>query len=310
MNPVVSVVIATYNCGRFLASAVDSVLAQTLHEVEVIVVDDGSTDDTAEIMRPYVHHSRVRFFRQENRGPAAARNRGIQRACAPLVAFLDADDVWLPEKLECQVPRFAADPMIAVVYSRRLRIDEKGHVLNTEQPPLYRGDILRPLFLNNFICLSSTVVRREALDRSGLFNERIRRPSCEDYDLWLRLALNYRFDYVDEPHVLYRTACTHNASRSEARLRTAMTVMRRFLHDEGARHHLGSATVRRAWAETYAHLGLFVRERSRLAALGCYWKSLAAVPGYAPAWKGAVSALLPERARRRLRRALRRPKLA
>ena len=310
MNPVVSVVTATYNCARFLARAVDSVLAQTLREVELIVVDDGSTDATPAIMRRYRDDPRVCHSRQENRGPAAARNSGIRRARAPLVAFLDADDVWLPEKLERQVPRFAADPNVAVVYARRLRIDEEGCPLSAEQPSLCRGDVLRPLFLKNFICLSSAVVRREALDWSGLFDERILRPSCEDYDLWLRLARDYRFDYVDEPLVLYRTACALDASRAEARLRTAMAVMSRFLDDKGTRYRLGPATVRRAWAETYAHLGLFVRERSRLAALGCFCKSLAAAPGYALAWKGGLTTLLPEMARRGLRRALGRPKLA
>ena len=307
MRPAVSAVIATYNCGRFLAAAVDSVLSQTMRELEAIVVDDGSSDDTPHVMQRYRHEPRVRYHRGENRGPAAARNIGIHMARAQWVAFLDADDVWLPEKLERQIALFTADPALAVAYARRLRMDDQGRHLETEQPPLYRGNVLQPLFLNNFICLSSAVVRRVALDRSGLFDERITRPSCEDFGLWLRLARDHRFDYVDEPLVLYRTGCGHNALRAEARLRTALMVMRRFLDEEGGRQYLDPALVHRAWAETYSHLGLFVRERSPLAAMGCFCKSLAAAPGYGLAWKGLASALLPEMARRCLRRCLGRP---
>jgi len=307
MSPAVSAVIATYNHGRFLAGAVDSVLQQTFRDVEAIVVDDGSSDDTPRVMRRYRADPRVHYHREENRGPAAARNTGIRMARAPLVAFLDADDLWLPAKLEQQVRLFAAEPAPAVVYARRLLVDEAGRPLDYDQPALRRGDVLRELFLTNFICLSSAVARRAALERAGLFDEQIKLASSEDYDLWLRLARDHAFDYVDKPLVLYRTGRAPAACRSEARLWTALAVMRRFLDDKGGRQRLGGRLVRRAWAETYAHLGLFVRSRSRVGALGCYGKALAAAPGYVPAWKGLVSTLLPEAARRCLRRALGRP---
>jgi glycosyltransferase involved in cell wall biosynthesis len=307
VNPVVSTVIATYNHGRYLASALDSVLNQTVRDVEAIVVDDGSTDDTPEVMRRYKRELRVRYHRGENRGPAAARNAGIAMARAPLLAFLDADDLWLPAKLERQVSLIAADPAIAVVYARRLLLDDADRLLTYDQPELYRGDVLQQLFLTNFICLSSALVRRDSLKRCGLFDERIKGASCEDYDLWLRLARDYRFDYVDEPLVFYRTGCGLDAARCEARLRTALAVMHRFLNEHGGRTRLDPKLVRRAWAETYAHLGLFARDRSRLAALGWFCKSLVAIPGYALAWKGLASALLPEAARRCVRRALGRP---
>jgi glycosyltransferase involved in cell wall biosynthesis len=307
MKPAVSAVIATYNSSRFLPAAVDSVLGQTMRDVEAIVVDDGSSDDTPQVMQRYRDDRRVRYYRQENRGPAAARNLGIRRARARLVAFLDADDIWLPQKLERQVPLFRDGPGLAVVYARRLRIDEQGRLLQTEQPELFRDDILPRLFVDNCICLSSAVVARAALEWSGLFDERIRWPSCEDYGLWLRLARDYRFDYVDEPLVLYRMASGSDALRSEARLRTVLTVMGRFLDEEGGRRCLDEGTVRRAWAETYAHLGLFVRERAPLAAFGWFCKALAAAPAYGHAWKGLASTLLPEVARRYVRRALGRP---
>jgi glycosyltransferase involved in cell wall biosynthesis len=298
VNPDVSVVIATYNQARFLPAALDSALGQTLCDLEVIVVDDGSTDETPLVLQRYSRESRVRVEHIANSGPAAARNRGLRWARAPLVAFLDSDDVWLPEKLERQVVLFASHPAPAVVYARRKLLDAAGNVRPYKAPPLFRGEVLPQLFLTNFICLSSAVVRRDALERCGGFDERIRSASCEDYQLWLRLARDYPFDYVDESLVLYRSEGKPAAARSEARLRTALTVMRRFLNESGGREQLPSRLVRRAWAETYAHLGHFVRERSRLAALGCYGRALAVAPGYGRAWRGLAGTLLPEPVRR------------
>jgi glycosyltransferase involved in cell wall biosynthesis len=300
-------VIATYNYGRYLGDAVESVRSQTFRDLEVIVVDDGSTDDTPKVMNRYRDDSRVRYHRAENRGPAAARNTGIRMARGTMIAFLDADDQWLPSKLDRQVRLLEADAGVAVVYARRLLVDEAGRGLAYQQPDLHRGDVLQQLFLSNFICLSSAVVRRDALVRAGLFDERIKLASAEDYDLWLRLAQEFRFDYVDEPLVLYRTGRSPAARRVEARLAAALEVMRRFLTERGGRHLLDAGLVRLSWAETCAHLGLAARERSRLAALHWYCKALGTSPGLLVAWKGLASLFLPEVGRRCLRRTLGRP---
>src|SRR5262249_1079361 len=109
MTPAVSVVIATHNYARYLRAAVASALPQTFRDLEVMVVDDGSTDDTPAVTAPYLRDARVRYYRMERLGQPRAKNRGIQLAQAPLIAFLDADDVWLPTKLDRQMPLFAAD---------------------------------------------------------------------------------------------------------------------------------------------------------------------------------------------------------
>src|SRR5262249_24707847 len=139
MTPAVSVVVATYNFGRYLAGALDSVLTQTMSDFEIIVVDDGSTDGTKQVMASYLAHPRIRYHRIDHCGQQAAKNTGIGVSRAPLVAFLDADDLWLPNKLEKQVAVFAADPSLAVVYSRRILIDEQGRSLQYSQPELPRG---------------------------------------------------------------------------------------------------------------------------------------------------------------------------
>src|SRR4051794_36269759 len=120
-NPLVSVVIPAFNRAFILPEALDSVLAQTFKDFELIVVDDGSTDDTEEVLRPYVERRGVRFLPQANQGPAAARNRGIEAARGKYVAFLDSDDLWLPIKLSVQIPRMEAHPEAVMSY---------GNVLN------------------------------------------------------------------------------------------------------------------------------------------------------------------------------------
>src|SRR5262249_20149858 len=120
MTPAVSVVVATFNYGRYLAGALDSALAQTTSDLEIIVVDDGSTDETQLVIKPYLENPRIRYHGTDHRGQPAAKNVGVRLARASLVAFLDADDLWLPTKLEKQLALFSADPALAVVYSRRI----------------------------------------------------------------------------------------------------------------------------------------------------------------------------------------------
>ena len=305
MKPAVSVIMATRNYGRFLPTAVESVLGQTFADLEFVIVDDGSTDDTSSVVRPYLVDQRVRYTRISHCGAAAARNIGIRLARAPLLAFLDGDDVWMPAKLTRQLALFQADPDLGVVYTRRWPIDEQGRFLEYQQPSLYRGQVLEVLFHTNFVCFSSALVRRAVFDDVGFFDENL--SLAIDYDLWLRVALSYRFDYVDEPLTFYRTGHPSLSCRTEQRLVTATHIMRRFLDEWGGRQVLDPGVIRRAEAETYCHLGLARRGRSRWAALPCYLRSLLLAPAYGPSWKGLVSLPLPESLRRCLRRILGRP---
>ena len=305
MTPSVSVVIPTHNHGRFLPHALTSALGQTAPPREVLVIDDGSTDDTAAVVRPFLADPRVCYERTDHLGPAAAKNVGVRMARAPFVAFLDADDVWLPSKLERQLAVFAAAPDVGVVYTRRLLIDEHGRELEYRQPPLHRGRVLNTLFKVNFICCSSAVVRAAVFENVGLFDEGL--PLAIDYDLWLRVALHHGFDYVDEPLVLYRTGHASLSRRALERMNTVQHIVRRFVREHGTEAGLDLAVVRHALAETCCHRALALRESSRLEALAWYVRALAEAPGYAPAWRGLASLPLPETVRRGLRRALGRP---
>jgi glycosyltransferase involved in cell wall biosynthesis len=305
MNPTVSVVIATYNCAQYLPAALESATRQTFTSLEVVVVDDGSTDQTALAVRPFLADRRVHYHRIKHAGVAAAKNVGVRLSRAPLVAFLDADDVWMPTKLARQVALFRADPELGVAHTRRWLIDEQGRRLEYEQPTFFRGRVLRDLFRTNFVCFSSAMVRRAVLDAAGLFDESL--PLSVDYDLWLRVALRYRFDHLDEPLVEYRTGHANLSSRTEERLTTVLRIMRRFLDEQGGRAALDPATIRHAEAETCYHIGLVRRPVSRVAALPWYLRALRVAPGYGPAWRGLLTLPLPEAVRRLLRRALGRP---
>jgi len=305
MTPRVSTIMATYNYGQYLAGAIESALVQTYSDHELVIVDDGSTDDTPQVIASYRDNPRVRYFRTDHVGQPAAKNYGIGQAQGELIAFLDADDLWQPEKLARQLPLFDASPDVGVVYSRFEMIDSQGALLAYDQPELYRGDVLAQMFRQNFVGFSTCVVRRAVFEDVGKFNERI--PMAIDYELWLRVARKWRFDYVDAPLLLYRTGHANLSQRSEERLQIALEIMDRFVASVGDDPRLSQPAIRQAYAETYCTLGLVRRERSRQAAAAALCRAIAWQPTALKPWRELGAALLPESARRGMRRLLGRP---
>ncbi|OGV63250.1 MAG: hypothetical protein A3K19_12980 [Lentisphaerae bacterium RIFOXYB12_FULL_65_16] len=196
----VSVVIPCYNAAAFIGEAVGSALMQTMRDLEVIVVDDGSTDDTADIVRG-IDDARVQYIFQENASQAMARNAGIGVARGEFVAFLDADDRWYPEKLAKQMPLFTT-PDVGLVCCQFDIADPEGTVVTRGRQRLHRGRVLAQLLLDNFVCCSSVVVRSSLLHGEHRF--RAGRKGVEDWDLWLRLAMRSQFDFVEEALLGYR----------------------------------------------------------------------------------------------------------
>ncbi len=284
MQPTISVVIATYNYGRYLAGAIASVLGQTFTDYEVIVVDDGSTDDTESVIRPYLSDSRIRYLRTEHVGQPAAKNAGIRDGTGRYVAFLDADDVWLPTKLEKQVAVFErSDPELGVVYCRRGFIDPDGREFTRDQRTPRRGDVLAPIFHRPFICFSSSVIRRDVLEEVGHFDESI--PMSIDYDLWLRIALRYHFDFVDEPLVLYRTGHANLSTRLSERIWCVRKIIYRFLDELGGRDRLDPAFVRMVLAEHCCDIAAAAGQGRPLFRFYWYLRALGYRPHHAPAWR-------------------------
>jgi glycosyltransferase involved in cell wall biosynthesis len=305
MSPKVSVLVATFNCGKFLKETLQSVQGQTWCDYEVVIIDDGSTDETEAVVRTFIPDGRFRYYRTEHRGQSAAKNLSIKMSRAPLLAFLDADDVWMPDKLQRQLQLLNERPDVGVVYARREMIDEDGRHLPYQQPPLYRGNILQRIFLDNFICFSSVMVRRSVFDQVGTFDEGI--PLAVDYELWLRVASNFLFDYVDAALIKYRTGHANLSRRAEERLLIVIDVMRRFLFEQGGKRLVPRKVIARAQAETRYHLALLKRDQSVLTAGSWLLRALYYSPTYLPAWKGMVSILFPERGRRFVRQFMGRP---
>lgn len=224
----VSVVIPVFNEAATIRDIVQKVRAIRL-EKEIIVVDDGSTDDTSNVVKRYLAHRRLRYVRQPNGGQASAKNLGVRLAAGEYVAFLDADDVWTPDKLEKQMPLFASRPEVGIVFARSMRIDRDGEPRGEPGLRLQRGRVTRQLFVENFIPFSSSVVRRRCFDTVGMFDERL--AMAIDYDLWLKVSLRYQVDYCDEVLVRYRTGHGHMSDDVDTRIRCASLVARRFVRE-------------------------------------------------------------------------------
>lgn len=196
MPPLISVIIPAYNAERFVGQAIQSVLAQTCQPHEIIVVDDGSTDKTKDVLESFQDH--IHYVFQQNKGPSAARNAGIQMAQGELICFLDADDLWTPEKLEVQLAFMQAYPEIEMVFSDHEEFNEEGIVLASylgekrkafQSFPIGIGPIdhaFGKLVIENFISTPTVMLRKSCLEKTGVFDEEIR--SVEDRDLWMRIS--------------------------------------------------------------------------------------------------------------------------
>ncbi len=208
MSPLVSVIIPTYNRQNFLKEALDSVLAQTYRPLEIIVVDDGSTDGTPWIIPRYP----VKYVRGPRQGVAAARNRGILLSRGDFIAFLDSDDLWKPQKIRQQIDFFERNPEAVAVQTEEIWI-RKGKRVNPRRrhrkPSGFFFDRALELCL---VSPSGVMLRRKALFEIGLFDERF--PVCEDYELWLRLAARYPVFLIEEPLVIKRGGHEDQLSRT------------------------------------------------------------------------------------------------
>ncbi len=221
----VSVVIPTYNYGHFVTGAVESALAQTYTDREVIVVDDGSTDDTRDRLAPF--EGRIRYIHQENRGLSAARNTGIRAARSPLIAFLDSDDLWHPEKLAVQARYIEGHPEVALLASDHLDMhtSEIGRVdwppVDATQPVGAHAVSFEELVVGSRFGACGVVARRSCFDAVGLFDETLR--SAEDVDMWIRIASRFPVAKLEFPLWVYRH---HGASMHQATARMELNTLK------------------------------------------------------------------------------------
>lgn len=211
INLPISVIIPTYNCAQYLPITIKSVIEQTYQDWEIIIIDDGSTDNTVEVVKPYLFYNNIHFIRQHNQGPAAARNLGIAKATGKYVAFLDADDLWDKRKLELQLA-FASESNTGIVLSSIIRFQDspsESNCYGLTEPPQYINAInyfesivnIDDRHMANFC---TALIPKTALIDIGCYDTSL--TTAEDWDLWLRLASTqkYRFINILQPLVYYR----------------------------------------------------------------------------------------------------------
>jgi len=299
MTPAVSVIVPTYNHGRYILEALDSVFGQTFRDFEVIVVNDGSPDDTAEVLRPLAEAGKIRYFEQPNGGQAAARNRGLREARGEFIAYLDDDDLWPPDKLEWQVEALRAGGDLLVVYGRVAFLGQEA----AESPgaeTTSTGMIHEDLCAGNRICSpGQTLIRTESLRAVDGFDAAIR--GTDDWDLWLRLSEKGPFQYSSRLALVYRLH-ENNASRNRwSMYRNLMRVVRKHFgyrwnckHRE--RHRLATAWVKYAVVNVYLDdVGELRRDGRSMQALKCILMAMFVDPVRVlrPAWRKLWRRLSP-----------------
>lgn len=263
-----SVVVPAYNARRTIAETLRSIQAQTVPEFEVIVVDDGSVDDTAEVVGPFLDDPRFRLLRQANAGLVGARNAGLRLARSDFVAFLDADDVWLPPLLERARQAFR-DPLVGLFHADALYVDGDGTVQGPVAVDRWRnpGQAWEKIFLRReHVVCPTNVVRRSALPEGG-FDERFNRLGAEDRDMWLTiLAAGWHHHYEDCVLAYYRRSPASMSSDAEKMLRARLLLV--------DKHGRDLAERRAALAAVWTSHGDEVRSARPLRALQSYARAL------------------------------------
>ncbi len=229
LTPAVSVCIPAYNRRDYLKETLLSVFAQTYKDYEIVIVDDGSTDGTEEMIKQLGRN--IRYHWQENAGDAAARNKLIELAAGKYISFLDSDDLLIPDALEHMVAVMKRESDPVIVYGSYLRIDQNGNVIGKGKIKHRSGFVTKYLFQATFVHSCGSMFPKNALEEAGGFDTSL--PVCSDYDLWLRLSLKYRFIALSEPTFKRRRHSGNLSSGSLQNRITEFEVLKRFYYEKG-----------------------------------------------------------------------------
>lgn len=240
--PTISVVVPAYNAGKTIQNTLESVLKQTFSDLELIVINDGSTDNTLEILDT-IQDPRIKIFSYENGGLPVARNRGISQSTGEFISFIDADDLWTPDKLELQLTALQNHPEAGVAYSWSVFMDDKGEYFHADDPIYYEGNVFAKLLLRNFITHGSNLlIRRQAIESVGNFDLTV--PPCADWDFYLRLAARWLFVVVPKPQIFYRQSSSSMSAKVEEMERCSLLVVEKaFQSAPQALQHLKSQSL-------------------------------------------------------------------
>jgi glycosyltransferase involved in cell wall biosynthesis len=223
--PTISIIVPVYNAQNTILETIASVRAQTFTDFESIVVDDGSSDRTLELLQN-IQDSRIKLVTYENGGVSVARNRGISLATSEYLAFIDADDLWTPDKLELQLAALQQHPSAGVAYSWTCFMERHGKFFHADNPVYFEGNIHAELLKTNFLLSGSNpLIRRDALASVGEFDPTL--THAEEWDLYLRLAAKYDFVVVPKTQILYRQTAGSASAKIEVMEKDALKVIER-----------------------------------------------------------------------------------
>lgn len=287
-KPKVSVIVTCYNYAKYLKGCLISILNQTFQDYELVIVNDGSTDNTDEVITNFLCNEKIRYINQQNTGQAVATNNGIIAAKGELIAFLDADDLWEPTKLEKQVDLFIRDS-IGVVYSGIKFMNEDGQSLDMKLTGKYytprSGYVTGALLFENFIPYSSTVVRKKCFEEFGMFNPEYKNGL--DWDLWLRISKEYEFTFVNECLLSYRIGHPGQLiSNVERSVQCSELILDRFLESNPG--IVPEKVKRKAMAYSFCSRGNRLRKIDRKRSTKFYLSALAKNPVEISAYVGLV----------------------
>jgi glycosyltransferase involved in cell wall biosynthesis len=258
----VDVIIPAYNAAKYLPDALESVISQTFDDWQILLVDDGSTDRTADVVAPFLDRfgSKIKFIQQENRGLPAARNAAIRVSTAEFLALLDADDVWLPCRLSESLKAFAERPKAGLAYGLVTHIDPEGRLGGTFEGNRRNaeGQIAPYIYMRKVELPCPTITfRRRCIDDVGIFDETMR--ATEDRDLWLRIALRYEVAFIPEVLAYYRVSPNSMSSDSQRMLKAQLHFIRKHYGSEGC----GLRSRQIAWARVYKQQAETLKRRNR-----------------------------------------------
>jgi glycosyltransferase involved in cell wall biosynthesis len=252
-STLISVIIPSFNRCRMVSQAIDSVLNQSFKDFELIVVDDGSTDATRDILD--VYRERIKVCYQPNRGVSSARNTGLRMAKGEWIAFLDSDDLWLPEKLSVQVNFFRNHPEALICQTEETWIRRDVRVNPKKKHKKPSGMIYEPSLGLCLVSPSAVMIKKELFHRVGLFDEDL--PACEDYDLWLRIACRFPIHLIDQPLILKRGGHDDQLSRSPCLDKYRIQSLQKMIQSDWLSEKQRNATQK------------ILREKCRIYANGC-----------------------------------------
>jgi len=283
--PLVSVIMPTFNRRDYLGEAVDSVISQSIGNWEWLIIDDGSSEDTEEFLRSSYSDSRISYYKQQNQGQSAARNKGISHSRGNFICFLDSDNRWYPNKLVRQLDEIQNNPDVDIVYGDSYIIDGTGEIVSRRNIARYSGYITAKLLVDNFISMNTTMTRSPVIKKIGGFNTSNRWD--EDYELWLSVSINSRFLYIPEYFGEYRIMGNQISDDKESRIQANEKLILQFVSRNP--NVVSKKEKKLALSKFYHRWAYLARsEKRHKDATGHYLHSLSLAPLTARAYLGLL----------------------